>query len=192
MKRTVLKFGLISGLLCSILVSVSIPLEDKLGFDRGYFVGYTIIVLSFLLVFFGIRSYRDNEAAGQISFGKAFGVGISITLITCIFYVVTWEILYFTVVHDFFDKYAAYLIEKARAKGASAAAIQAQIQELQKAKVNYENPFYNAAITFIEPFPVGLAMTLIASVVLRRKRAQSPVGQLGGEPARTSASTETA
>src|ERR1035438_3875926 len=95
MKKTILKYGLISGVFCSLMMAATVPFQDRLGFDKGAFVGYTLIVLSFLLVFFGIRSYRDDAADGQIGFGKAFAVGISITLITCIFYVLTWEILYF-------------------------------------------------------------------------------------------------
>ena len=75
-------------------------------------------MLSFLLVFFGIRSYRDNVANGHISFSKAFAVGICIILISCICYVVTWEILYFNFLPDFIDKYGAYMVEKAKASGA--------------------------------------------------------------------------
>ena len=137
-------------------------------------VGYTTIVLSFLLVFFGIRSYRDNPGNGQITFAKAFAVGISITLISCIFYVVTWEIIYFNFMHDFMDEYGAHMIEKLKATGASAAAIQAQLQQQKNFKELYENPFFNAAMTFIEPFPVGLAITLISAGVLRRKEQSRP------------------
>ena len=39
-----------------------------------------LFVFSILLVFFGIRSYREN-AGGLISFGRAVAVGILITLI---------------------------------------------------------------------------------------------------------------
>ncbi len=169
MKKIVLTFGLISGALCSLMMAATVPFADKIGFDKAQIVGYTVMVLSFLLVFFGIRSYRDNVGNGQITFAKAFAVGISITLITCVCYVVTWEILYFNVLHGFMDKYAAYMVEKARASGASPAAVQAQIQELKKYKELYENPFINAAITFIEPLPVGLIITLISSALLRKR-----------------------
>jgi Protein of unknown function (DUF4199) len=174
MKKTILTFGLISGALSSLMMLATMPFMDKLGFDKGYYYGYTAIVLSFLLVFFGIRSYRDNVGNRQITFAKGFAVGISITLISCIFYVVTWEILYFNFLHDFMDKYGAYVIEKLKAKGASPAAVQAQIQQLQKLKELNENPLINAAMTFIEPFPVGLAITLISAAVLRRKPQSQP------------------
>jgi uncharacterized protein DUF4199 len=169
MKKTVIIFGLISGAISSLMFVVTIPFQDKIGFDKGEIIGYTSIVLSFLLVFFGIRSYRDNVNGGQITFAKAFGVGISITVISCICYVVTWEIIYFNFMHDFIDKYGAYMVQKLQASGASAAAIQNQMEQIKKYKEWYENPFINAAMTFVEPFPIGLAMTLISAGVLRKK-----------------------
>ena len=134
MKKTVLTFGLISGAISSLLMVATLPFAHRIGFNKALIVGYTTIVLSFLLVFFGIRSYRDNVGNGQITFKKAFAVGISITLISCIFYVATWEILYFNFMHDFMDNYGTDTIEKLKASGASPAAVQVQVQHLKKLK----------------------------------------------------------
>jgi hypothetical protein len=176
MKKTILVFGLISGAISSLMMIATMPFAERIGFDKGEFVGYTIIVLSFLLVFFGIRSYRDDVAGGQISFAKAFAVGISITLISCICYVITWEVLYFHFLPGFMDKYGAYMVQKLQASGASAEAIQAKARELKEYKQMYDNPLVNAAITFIEPFPIGLLVTLISAAVLRT-RGQSRAAQ---------------
>ena len=169
MRKIVLTFGLISGVLCSALMLITIPFQHKIGYDRALIVGYTTIVASFLLVYFGIRSYRNHVGGGHITFGRAFAVGISITLVTCVFYVVTWEVMYFYFMPDFLDKYNVYVLEKARASGASEAAILAKKLELQKSAEAYKNPLVNAAMTFMEPFPVGLFITLISAAVLRRK-----------------------
>src|SRR6202023_2455197 len=72
MKKTVLTFGLISGLMISLLMGGSLLLTDKIGSGHSMALGYTIMVASFLLIYFGIRSYRDNTLAGQISFRRAF------------------------------------------------------------------------------------------------------------------------
>ena len=179
MKKTVLTFGLISGAVFAVMMVATVPFADKFSFDKNLVIGYTTMVLSFLLVFFGIRSFRDNVGNGQLTFVKGFTVGILITLISCLCYVATWEILYFKFMPDFMDKYATHMIEQARASGATAAAIQRQIEQLNQFKENYKNPFFNAAMTFIEPFPVGLLITLISAAVLRRKQptqsAQSPL-----------------
>jgi small-conductance mechanosensitive channel len=168
MKKTILTFGLISGVICSLMMVATVRFEDSIGFDKAEFLGYALIVLSFLLVFFGIRSYRDTTGNGHITFGKAFAVGIAITLITCVFYVLTWEALYFTVLHDFMAKYSAYMVDKLKATGASASTVQAKIQEMKKYQELYENPLYNSAVTFLEPFPVGLLVTLISALVLKK------------------------
>src|SRR5436309_11714558 len=113
MKKTVLTFGLISGAIMMLLMFVTMAFINRIGFDKGEIVGYTGIVLAFLLIFFGIRSYRENIGAGKISFGRAFAVGILIALIASVCYVIAWEIIYFNFTHDsmrdFVDKYAAHV-----------------------------------------------------------------------------------
>ncbi len=172
MKKTVLTFGLISGVISSLLMLLTVPYIDRIGFDRGLFVGYTAIVLSFLLVFFGIRSYRENVGGGEITFGRAFTVGILITLISCAFYVVTWEIVYFKIMPDFAQKFASYAIEQTKSSGASQQAIDAKAAEMAAFIKSYNNPLVNIAYTFIEPFPVGLIITAISALVLRKKRRE--------------------
>jgi hypothetical protein len=169
MKKTVLTFGIISGAVSALMMLSTIPFMHKIGFDRGLIVGYTAIVLSFLLVFFGIRSYRENVGGGKITFGRAFAVGILITLISCIFYVITWEIVYFNFMPDFADKYTAYMVEKVRASGGNQQAINATIEQMKEMKRLLDNPLKNAAMTFLEPFPIGLIITLISSAILRKK-----------------------
>jgi hypothetical protein len=58
MKKTVLTFGLISGAIMALMMFATLPFIDRIGLDKGAIIGYTTMVLSFLLVFFGIRSYR--------------------------------------------------------------------------------------------------------------------------------------
>jgi hypothetical protein len=174
MKKVVIVFGLISGVISSALMFLTLPLIKKgiVNFDNGEIFGYTAIFLSFLLVFFGIRSYREN-AGGTITFGRAFSVGILITLISCMFYVASWEIIYFKLMPDFarghIDKYGAHAIDTMREKGATDAAIAAKKAEMEKMKTMLNNPLLNSAATFIEPFPVGLIVTLISAAILRRK-----------------------
>jgi len=169
MKKAVLKFGLISGAISTLMMMATMPFMEQIGFDYGLILGYTSIVISFLMVFFGIRWYREEIGQGKITFVRGFAVGILITLISCAFYVISWEIIYFNFLPDFLDKYAAYALEKARAAGATEQALAAQRQELDKFAQMYKNPLINAAFTFLEPFPVGLLITLVSAAVLRRK-----------------------
>ncbi len=169
MKKTVLTFGLISGAIMSLMMLATLPFMDQIGFDYGMVIGYTTIVLSFMLVFFGIRSYRDNVGGGNITFGRAVAVGILITLISCLFYVGTWEVIYFKLMPDFAEKYTKYALDKVIASGASTEVINAKIQEMKSLKVMLDKPLINAAISFTEPFPIGLIVTLISAAILRTK-----------------------
>jgi len=173
MKKTVLTFGLICAAVMAAMMFATLPFMDKIGFDRGEIVGYTTMILAFMLVFFGVRSYRENVGGGQLTFGRAFAVGILITVIACLGYVVAWEIIYFNFMPDFVDKYVSYAIEKARASGASQQVINAKLEELKSLKAIYNNVFFNVAITFFEPLPVGLLVTLISALVLRKKKPQA-------------------
>ena len=174
MKKIILTFGLISGVISSILMIASVPFMKRPDFDHGYVLGYTTIVLSLLLVFFGVRSYRDNVGKGQVTFGRAFLVGLAITVISCIFYVITWEVIYFKFMPDFMDKYGTHILQKMQESGATAAAIQQKSQEIEYLKAHYKNPLFNMAMTFIEPFPVGLVITLLSAAILRRKSPAQP------------------
>jgi hypothetical protein len=170
MKRIVLTFGLIAGGLLSLMMLGNMLVVDRIGFDHGEVIGYTTMVLAFLLVFFGIRSYRDNVAGGSVSFGRAVAVGLLIVLVASACYVATWEVEYYTLFPDFVDKYSAHVIEKARASGATQAELEKQMREMAQFREAYRNPLINIGYTFLEPLPVALPMTLISAVILRRRR----------------------
>jgi len=170
MKKTVITFGLISGVMISVLMDGSLLIANKIGSGHNsMLLGYTMMVASFLLIYFGIRSYRDNSLAGQISFGRAFACGILIALITTVCYVASWEVIYFNFMPHFMDSYWAAQIHKAQSSGLAPAAIARKVAEIQQMQQQYQNPLVNIAYTFIEPMPVGLIITLISAALLRRK-----------------------
>lgn len=175
MKKIVLTFGLISGAIAALMMVVTVPLIGRIPFEYLTILGYTTFVVCFLMVFFGIRSYRDSVGDGKISFGKAFQIGILITLISCAIYVISWEIIYHNFLPDFLEKYSAYMIEKMRAAGATQEAINQQIQTDEAFMRWYKNPLIRYSFTMIEAFPVGLLITLISALILRRK---TPKGNL--------------
>ncbi len=169
MQKIVLTFGVISGLMISVLTGTSLLLADRIGTGHSMVIGYTIMVASFLLIYFGVRSYRDNMLAGQISFGRALACGILITLITTVCYVAMWEILYFNFMPHFMDSYFAAQIHRVEASGLSPATIASQVAAIQHSQQLYQNPWVNMAYTFMEPFPVGLLITVVSAAILRRK-----------------------
>jgi hypothetical protein len=173
MKKIVLKFGLISGVIIAALTFATVPFHDSIGFDYGHYVGYSKMLVAFLLVFFGVRAYRENVSDGHITFWRGLGVGLLITLVSIICYVIAWEIVFYNFFPDFADKYSAYLVEKQRNSGASAEQIASTLEQMKTMKAILDNPFWFAIIGFIEPLPVALPVSFISAIVLRKKpRAQ--------------------
>ena len=169
MKKTVLTFGIISGLISAVTMLATIPFMHKISGDKGLIIGYTTMVLAGLLVFFGIRSYRENVSGGKLTFARGFAVGIMISVLSNCFYVGTWEIAYFKFMPDFAEKYAAQMVKHAKASGASQHKIDETTRQAQQFARNYHNPVYNVGMTFLEVFPVFLLITLLSAAILRRK-----------------------
>ncbi len=169
MKKIVLTFGLISGVMISVLMDGSILISSRSGSGHSMALGYTMMVASFLLVYFGIRSYRDNILSGQISFGRALACGLLITAITCACYVVTWEIVYYTFIPHFMDGYFAAQVHHVQTSGLDPATTAEKIAAIHHSQQLYQNPLVNMAYTLIEPLPVGVVLTLISAALLRRK-----------------------
>jgi hypothetical protein len=171
MLKIVLIFGLIAGAVMSAMFLITIPFHDQIGFDNGMLVGYTSMVAAFLMVYFGVRRYRDQVSGGTITFSRALGVGLAITVVASLFYVLMWQIVYFNFMPDYLDKYGAYTLEKERAAGATEAQLEATRQQMSEFKEMYDsNPLINAAITILEPLPVGVLISLISAGILRRGR----------------------
>ena len=188
MRRIVVTFGLIAGFIMSVLMLITASMAERIGFDKGVFVGYTMMVAGFLMVFFGVKSYRDNVAGGTIRFGQAFKVGLVITLIASVCYVASWEFIGMRMMPDFMDRYAAYVIEQERASGASESQVAAKQQEMNRLKEQYRNPAIRLAYTFLEPLPVGLLITLTSAGVLSRRKRTVTSASVTGPPATPSPS----
>ena len=176
MKNVILKYGLLSGIAAALLMWAMLPFVDDIGFEYGTILGYTGIVISLLFVYFGIRSYRDTVLDGRIGFLRAAGVGMAITLISGVFYVLAWEVMYYNFMPDFVDKYSTYVIGQLKAQGAPQAEIDTTLQQLEQFRTMSRNPLTLAAITILEPLPVGILITLISAVLLRRTKPRAPAG----------------
>ena len=173
LKKNIIIYGLIAGVVVAIpMLFVTNSIANDQGvvdFDKGMLIGYASMLIAFSLVFVGIRNYRDKYLGGTITFGKAFKTGFYIVLISSTIYVITWLIDFFFFIPDFTGKYAAHMLQELKASGATAAEIEIKSAEMTKFAVLYKNPFFNALMTYMEILPVGLIVTLISSLILKRK-----------------------
>ena len=170
MKKNILVYGLISGLIISALMAANLAMCSKSGdFDNSMIVGYASMLIAFSMIFVGIKNYRDKYLGGTISFGKAFKIGFFITLIASTIYVLVWLLEEHFFFPDFMEKYMAYEMNKLQASGISAAEIANKTKDFERAKEMYKNPFLKILFTYSEILPVGLIVTLISSLILKRK-----------------------
>lgn len=170
MKKIVIVCGSIAGLIVAAMMFISTAVYHKAGnFDNGMLIGYASMIIAFSLIFVGIKTYRDKYNAGTISFGVAFKVGVLITLIASTIYVIAWLIDYHYFIPDFMEKYATYSIDKLKAAGASTEKIASETQEMAGYSEMYKNPLLIVLFTYLEILPVGLLVSLVAALILKRK-----------------------
>ncbi len=174
MRKIVLTFGLIAGVVMSTMMVVTIPFADSMGQGTGMLLGYTGMVLASLLIYVGVRQYRENEGGGQIRFGQAFRVAIGISAIATVCYVFTWELVYRNAYQDFGEKYAEMQLEGERKRGATEAELEAKRAELAVFWERYKaNMLLRWGLTSLEPLPVVLLFSLVSAGLLSRKRASA-------------------
>jgi hypothetical protein len=170
MKKTILKYGAIAGLITTGMMIISTTLHNlNPDFKGSEIIGFTGMFIAFIFIFIGIKSFRDKQNNGVISFGTGFKIGLLISLIASTMYVLTWMIECHFFFPDFMEKYAAQAIEEAQRSGQSAMEIEATKQEMNKYIEWYKNPILLMALTYMEILPIGLVITLFSALILKKK-----------------------
>jgi hypothetical protein len=170
MRNIVLKFGLISGALSALFMTLTFALLSLPRLiEIGAPIGYAGMVLSFSLIFIGVRSYRESTGGGSVTFGKALQIGLLIALISSVCYALTWLVINYNFYPNFADDYARHAVERLRQSGASEAKVNEAVAQMQQYKEMSANPFLLMMITMIEPLPVGILVSLLSAALLKKK-----------------------
>lgn len=172
MNRIILVYGSITGatIIGSMMLGIVAARSGGNSFFASEALGYSIMLIGFSMIFVATKNYRDKELGGIIKFGTAFKIGLGISLIAGIVYVVTWEVNLYMTDYAFITEYTDSIINKARESGATAAELEATIEQMEQMKVSYDNPLYRLPITFTEIFPVGLLMSLISAGLFKNPK----------------------
>lgn len=172
MRKIVITYGLISGAIITCLFLISMYLWSKgvINFDNGEYFGYGSMLVALSMVFFGIKSFRDNQNGKAIGFWKGAQVGILITLIASFVYAAGWEAYMQTNPKmDFIAEYTEHYISKLKEKGASQEVIDKTTSDMASMKEMYKNPVIRFGMTLMEILPVGIIVTLLSAAILRKK-----------------------
>ena len=172
MLRIALTYGIIAGVVIIIGIISTFSLTDGHGAHgvESLILGYLIMILALSMVFFGVKRYRDRDLGGVIKFLPALILGLGISIVAGIAYVLVWEGYRAVTHYAFADAYASSVIEAKKAAGVTGAALDAVIAEMNAFKVQYANPLFRMPMTFLEIFPVGLIVAIISAAVLRNSK----------------------
>jgi predicted enzyme related to lactoylglutathione lyase len=171
MLRKMLSYGAIAGLLVGIPLSwITIAMSGQTMMRYGMVVGYLIMLVALSTVFVAIKRHRDADLGGVIKFWPAFGLGLAISFIAGILYVISWESACAIAHLDFAGSYAKAMIAQQQARGVSAEALAKLTAEMERFKAQYANPLYRWPMTFMEIFPVGVLVSLVSAALLRNSR----------------------
>ncbi len=175
MKRIVLTYGIIGGIIVAAMMWLTLG-SGTHDFDNGMWIGYTTMVIAFSTIFFAVRTYRDKHLGGTIKFGKAFLIGLYITLIASTMYVASWLVMDATSGQDFMAQYYEHEKTKLESSTLDAQQVEAKLQEMRDFQEMYKNPAVKVGFTYMEILPVGLLVSLLCAVILRRKTAVGITG----------------
>jgi len=170
MFRKILAYGTVAGLIAGISLSAVVVAGQGHEVHYGMLIGYTTMLIALSTVFIAIKRHRDADLGGVIGFWPALGLGLGISFVAGIFYVLAWETTVALTHLDFASGYAKTLIEQKKASGVSGVALAKFTAEMEQFKVQYANPFYRLPMTFIEIFPVGVLVSLVSAGLLRSSR----------------------
>jgi len=170
MLRRILIYGLIAGIIVAI-PTVAIPMTVRhISGTLGMAIGYTTMLIAFSTIFLAIKHQRDEVQGGVIRFLPALGMGLGISVIASVIYVLAWE-AYMDIAHyDFAASYARMMIAQARAAGASGAALAKAVAQAAEFQRQYADPLFRLPMTFVEIFPVGVLVSLISAGLLCNSR----------------------
>lgn len=171
MLRFATPYALIAGLIVGVpLFALAVIRGDEPPPAWGQAVGYLTMLVAFSTIFVAIKRRRDQEQGGVIRFWPAFGLGLIISAVASVFYVLAWEGALAVTGLDFAATYAEAVVEKKRAAGASEAEIARLTADMRAFAAQYANPAFRLPITFTEVFPVGVLVSAVSAGLLRNSR----------------------
>jgi hypothetical protein len=167
----ILNYGLIAGIVVGLpMFALTTLVHGHIPDPWGMVIGYTTMLIALSTVFVAIKRYRDQELGGVIGFWRAFGLGLGISVVAGVLYVVSWEIATSLSGLDFGAAYTQALIAQKKAAGVGPEELARFTAEMEAFKVQYANPWFRLPMTFTEIFPVGVIVSLVAAGLMRNPR----------------------
>lgn len=171
MKKTAIRFGLYSFFTLVALCLVSFATYTG-NYKTQEVITWSGIVLSVLFVYFGLKYYRDKQNNGSLSFGQGLKLGLLIVLFPSVAFGL-YNLVYIGWLDpQFLDKYYAYEVNQIKSS-VSSADLDKRLKEVEEQRQLFGSPLVQFIAMFLSVFVVGLIVTVISTLILKRKTASS-------------------
>jgi len=127
--------------------------------------GWIFIVIQIIILYFLVKSYRDNYKSGMITYGQAVGAGVIIFLYYAIIMALFTYILYTVIDPDLIDKQLAFAEEEMLKRGLPEASVEAGM----KVQSKMMKPGIMAPLSIFGSMFQGLIMSLIVAAFVRKE-----------------------
>jgi hypothetical protein len=169
--KYVFVYGMLAGLVVITVMCTGFflaPGHDNIMHTLWF--GYLVMLVALTFIFVGMKRYRDIERGGVIKFFPAFGLGVAIAFVAGLCYAAGWEAYLAATHYSFMDEYIAGIRHAREAAGVTGPALAREMADLETLRVQYQNPLFRIPMTFIEIFPVGLLVAIVAAALLRNPK----------------------
>jgi F0F1-type ATP synthase assembly protein I len=164
MKNIILKNGIFGGIIVSIvMISMTLYMKANPEHEPNAIIGFSSMLLAFIFVILGIKKKRETNS-GVITFSKAFLTGLSISLVISTIYVIVWLIVYYNFFPNFMEQYSEMVL-----KNTNPEELVAKTSEMNQMKEWYKNPIMIILLTLMEILPIGIIVSLIGALILKKK-----------------------
>ncbi|MEM7248836.1 MAG: DUF4199 domain-containing protein [Acidobacteriota bacterium] len=131
-------------------------------------LGFLVMLLGFSVIFVAVKQHRDRDLGGVIKFGRAFLLGLGITMVASLLYTIGWETYRMAIDPAFIDKWFEAAIEAKKAESLPETELQEFVASMESMRELFAKPLFRLPMTFLEIFPFGLLVSLLSAAVLRK------------------------
>jgi hypothetical protein len=153
--------GLILGLIGIVYMLVMYFLD--LSFNKTQV--YLFYLIQIIILFFLIKSYRDNYLHGYITYGQAVGAGVIIFLYYAVIAAIFTYILYAVIDTGLSAKQLEFMEEEMLKKNLP----QEAVDTAMKMQKKFIKPEIMAPVSILGNMITGVIMSLLASIFVRKE-----------------------
>jgi hypothetical protein len=164
MINNIFKNGILGGIItATVMTSMVFYMKANPGQEPNAIIGFIGMFLAFIFVLLGIKQEREINN-GTITFRRAFLTGLAISFVISTIYVLVWLVIYYNFFPDFMEKYSDMVLKNTNPED-----LAAKTTEMNQMAAWYKSPLLIILLTYIEILPIGIVVSLIAALFLKKK-----------------------